>query len=215
MAGVETLEAELERQCSLSMKSIAANEPISPEAAKRAKAIISASLTAASNRDLVIWLARMHQLVRGGANAGEDDIKAQYAVYAEKLREYPADIVRATLDDWPNHSQFWPTWCELAKIMDPQVALRRAVLGALEHRALPKPDERASFIAELEKADPARAAILGGAPYTPPPKRHMTAPRPIAPQPTSEDPAEREAMRAAAAAKLRASIESEGEGPTP
>lgn len=180
----------------------------------KAKAIVSASLTPASDRDLLLWLAAMAQLIRLGA-IHEEDLQAKCLAYVAQLRAYPADIVRAALTEWPAKSQFWPTWCELKPMLDEKLAHREALIGALEHPALPAPDTKASWLRELERTDPARAAILGGAPYEPPMRRTASPPRPLATQGASEDPAEREAMRAAAAAKLRALIESEGEGATP
>lgn len=46
------------------------------------------------------------------------DLEAQLGLYARKLAEYPADVVRKVLTTQPNMSKWWPTWAELKDRLD-------------------------------------------------------------------------------------------------
>lgn len=56
-------------------------------------------------------------------------------VYARDLQEYPADVVRQVLRDWPNGSKWWPTWSELREKLEAGVRPRRLMRTMLEHKA--------------------------------------------------------------------------------
>ena len=104
-------------------------------------------------------LARLSQTVspRAESDAGAE---LQLAEYATRLRAYPADIVAATLDEWPNRSVFWPRWKELRDLLEPRLEDRLALLGLVSRLALGAPDEHAAWLADIERSDPERAAIL-------------------------------------------------------
>jgi hypothetical protein len=58
-------------------------------------------------------------------------VDLQLQVYADKLAEWPADVVRALLTRWPETSRFWPTWHECLTFMEPLTRKRRALLEVL------------------------------------------------------------------------------------
>lgn len=63
-----------------------------------------------------------------------DDMPNEVAtlrIYAEKLREYPADIVLDVLRSQPSHSKFWPAWQELQERLEWRAKRRRARRDAL------------------------------------------------------------------------------------
>lgn len=39
-------------------------------------------------------------------------------IYAEKLTNYPSNLVRTVLAEWPGQHVFWPTWRELQETLD-------------------------------------------------------------------------------------------------
>ena len=43
----------------------------------------------------------------------QDDLKFMLAIYADKLSEYPADVVMHVLKTQPSQSMWWPAWDEL------------------------------------------------------------------------------------------------------
>lgn len=64
---------------------------------------------------------------------GIEDVKMLTAIYAEKLSEYPADVVRYVLSEWPVDNTFWPSWHELHARLQPFTIRRRGMLKALEN----------------------------------------------------------------------------------
>lgn len=123
-----------------------------------ARSIIRSALQPAADRTTLVLLAKLSALVaqRADSDAGAE---VQLAAYAERLREYPADIVAEVLRDWPNRSQWWPTWFELRERLEPKLQRRLAMLEDIEaiERKLntpqiaPDPEAEARFTAEQER----------------------------------------------------------------
>lgn len=63
------------------------------------------------------------------------DLELSLKTYRAKLQRFPADAVRHVLTQLPEVSNYWPTWHELLMQLDPLVAKRQMVFGAL-HEAL-------------------------------------------------------------------------------
>lgn len=58
----------------------------------------------------------------------EGDIAHQMAIYAAKCQEYPAAAVLRAVRDWPNQSEFFPTWNALSAKMQLEAnAVRRQI----------------------------------------------------------------------------------------
>lgn len=71
--------------------------------------------------------------VRTTARAQDhDDLKLRLVVYAEDLSEYPADVARYALREWPKLSTWWPTTHDLVKLMERWTERRRMLLSTLE-----------------------------------------------------------------------------------
>lgn len=62
----------------------------------------------------------------------EESGAAMYALFEEKLRAYPADVVFEACDAWCNNEKFFPAWAELKEYLDRRVRKRRLMLAALE-----------------------------------------------------------------------------------
>lgn len=76
------------------------------------------------------------------------DLEAQLMLYARKLAEYPADVVRKVLTTQAEHCRWWPTWAELKERLDPLNPRRGAIQDALMKpqpapSTTPRPVERA------------------------------------------------------------------------
>jgi hypothetical protein len=59
------------------------------------------------------------------------DLEVQLMLYARKLAEYPADVVRKVLTTQAEHCRWWPTWAELKERLDPLNPRRGAIQDAL------------------------------------------------------------------------------------
>ena len=94
--------------------------------------------------------------VRAGST--DEDFKARMKIYARELERYPADIARDAIQGW--RGQFFPTWGELAAVIeaDNRLGRRRNVIAAFEEyirgdanpaRRIERPD--ASFIERMKQ----------------------------------------------------------------
>lgn len=94
--------------------------------------------------------------VRAGST--DEDFKARMKIYARELERYPADIARDAIQGW--RGQFFPTWGELAAVIeaDNRLGRRKNVILALEEfirgdvkpeREVKRPD--ASFIEQMRQ----------------------------------------------------------------
>lgn len=125
------LEVSLTQQCGLSIERGRLTTTTQPANLLKAKSLLLDALAPAKDRALIEALARMSTLV-ARRNAGDDDAELTLACYVERLREYPADLVLATIADWPNRSQWWPTWFELRERLEPKVRCRLRWLEDVE-----------------------------------------------------------------------------------
>lgn len=67
---------------------------------------------AATDSEMNAWLGEV-MLLTARRKEDDDDLAARLHVYTRRLSEYPKDMVRAVLREWPNRNKFFPTWCEL------------------------------------------------------------------------------------------------------
>jgi hypothetical protein len=72
-------------------------------------------------------LYELRVVTRGRVNRESGDDEAEAIIFTERLRQFPADIVLDALKNWPARSdgQWWPTWHDLHKIIEPQATARR------------------------------------------------------------------------------------------
>lgn len=82
-------------------------------------------------RETVKRLAEMRLLVRR-RNEANDDLDAQTALYASRLRKYPADVVSHVLTKWADREEWWPSWAEMKAQCDRHAKRRMALRRVLE-----------------------------------------------------------------------------------
>lgn len=72
-------------------------------------------------------LYELRVVTRGRVNREQSDDEAEAIIFTERLRQFPADIALDTLKNWPARSdgQWWPTWHDLHKVIEPQATARR------------------------------------------------------------------------------------------
>lgn len=113
------------------------------------------ALTPPTEGMLRAWLAELSILLpmRAG-EAGEQDLRLR--AYSDRLRPYPADIVRAALLDrvW----SFWPSWAELHPVLETCMATRRSAVAEVRAAALPPAAEVVPVRDEPAKDRAARRA---------------------------------------------------------
>jgi len=85
---------------------------------------IIAGLSAPAPQDKIIeWLTTCAVLT---AAPRDDDMTAEFRlrVFANELANYPGDIVRQTLADWPRKSKWFPAWRELQDVLEKHCGIR-------------------------------------------------------------------------------------------
>lgn len=98
---------------------------------------------AAARRALAPWLepvdadhamamlAEMSLLTKRAAT-DDDTSEATVRLYAQRLGQYPLDVVGHVLNDWTATKVFWPAWAELQERLDARMRNRRALWAALQ-----------------------------------------------------------------------------------
>lgn len=107
---------------------------VSPADAGRALAFVRQAQQPASLNEIMLLLARLKSMTVSGPQ-GAEDMKAQFAFYAEELLRYPADAVRHVLRTQPRVSKFWPAWCEIAERLEDATRERRRLQALLLHQS--------------------------------------------------------------------------------
>jgi hypothetical protein len=64
-----------------------------------------------------------------------DDIRATFAIYAQELAEFPADVVRKVLTTQHKISKWWPAWAELEDRLRFYARTRHNLHNALKQRS--------------------------------------------------------------------------------
>ena len=94
--------------------------------------LVNRAMMPASSREISVLLSELRAQcrTRGGESTG--DIVFQISVYARKLEDWPADVVRMVLRCWPEDRDFWPTWHELRDAMEPYTERRRGLVECMQ-----------------------------------------------------------------------------------
>lgn len=102
----------------------------------KALAMVGLAMTPMPAKDIAAALAKLRALTKTRAEAAID-MEIAVAAYADELRQYPADVVRETLTEWPRRTngQWWPSWHELDRILTTKADYRRAMKTAIELQA--------------------------------------------------------------------------------
>ena len=126
----DSLQASIKPELMLSLTSKVNNDfeltgytlgdDVSLEDIKDAIKAIDAHSHPLSNSEVVGLLQKLRLKV-SHRTTDQSDAGAILAVYAEDLRQYPADIVREVLTKYPETNIWWPSWSELAS--DPMCSI--------------------------------------------------------------------------------------------
>lgn len=100
-------------------------------------AVAERAAPALAHADILKELAKLSMLTRRKSE-GDDDVRLRLAAYADKLSAYPADAVLTALREWPDQSEWFPTWNELKERLGahagPRLFLRDRLRAALATR---------------------------------------------------------------------------------
>lgn len=105
--------------------------PVPDQDRSQALALVKQSLNPMAHTELAKMLVTMRVTTRSKAESSAL-VDLQLEVYAQKLQDWPADVVRSVLAAWPDTNVFWPSWAELVALMEPLTRKRRALLEVLE-----------------------------------------------------------------------------------
>lgn len=75
-----------------------------------------------------------------------EDLDAQLALYARKILEYPADVVRHVLSTQADMETFWPSWAELKDRLEMHTRRRRRLLEAIEKSPVRSPKQAEAVV---------------------------------------------------------------------
>lgn len=117
--------------------------------------VVEFGLRPAPESEVAQALLTLRILTRGRDRYEADDREAEAIVWLCQLRPFPADIVIATLKDWPSRpdGQWWPTWHDVHKVIDAATAARRMLAEHIRSGAcLPKPKPDAELPADDDAA---------------------------------------------------------------
>lgn len=114
--------------------------PMSEAIRSRCISHLEAFLSPMTDNEAIAMLTSLKLLT---VNRGEQgtDLGAQIKIYAQLLREYPADIVRHVLKSQARMSKWWPAWSELVERLEPLTKKRKALLKAFKEAQAPTPPE--------------------------------------------------------------------------
>lgn len=93
-----------------------------------AQSVMAGLMAPATADEIGLWLTEL-SMVTARRSEGAEEAALTLVAYTKRLRGYPGDIVRATLQDWSG--KWFPTWGELKEILDARVAPRTAIQTAL------------------------------------------------------------------------------------
>ena len=91
--------------------------------ADKVERIIEGLAAPASVARLTEWLTVCAALT---AAPRDDDMTSELRlrVYTERLSDFPGDVVRKVLADWPSQSKWFPVWAELEAAMNREMGVR-------------------------------------------------------------------------------------------
>jgi hypothetical protein len=127
----------------------------------RCSQTIAELLAPADEESILQWIACLGALVAKKDKDGEAaDI--ELLAYAQKLREWPGDVVRDVLNRYPDDHKWWPEWATLRALLA-EASAERMALAAAYRRWIEAPEfmARREGIAPPEPPKPSLPAITG------------------------------------------------------
>lgn len=85
--------------------------------------VIAGLMAPAPEESLVQWLSTMSVLMAKKDQA-EQVSELEVIAYAQKLREWPGDVVRVVLSRYPDEHKWWPEWFDLRNALKAEAASR-------------------------------------------------------------------------------------------
>lgn len=122
---------------------------------------IAELLAPADEETLITLLVRLGSLVAKKERDGETT-EIELLAYAQKLQEWPGDVVREVLNRYPDQHKWWPEWATLRGLLA-EAASERMALAEAYKRWLAAPEfmARREGIAPPEPPKPSMLAISG------------------------------------------------------
>jgi hypothetical protein len=123
---------------------------------------IAELLAPADEESLVAWIGRLGVLVAKKERDG-DVSELELIAYAQKLQEWPGDVVREVLNRYPDDHKWWPEWATLRALLA-EAAGERMALAAAYRRWIEAPEfmaRREGISAPPEPPKPSLPAITG------------------------------------------------------
>jgi hypothetical protein len=102
-----------------------------PDGLQSASELINAVRHPLPIEDIIAALTNVRVLTISRASTSED-LDLTLAAFADALSEFPADIVRKALRDWPQSHKYWPTLAEIRASMEPLLRERGMISDAIE-----------------------------------------------------------------------------------
>jgi hypothetical protein len=101
-----------------------------PDAERRAAIELAEQMLRPAGEEILITELGRLRAMTVSRDVGQD-LAMLFAIYADELRDYPADAIRDVLRAWPRAERFWPSAAELRERLDRLVKPRRALLAGL------------------------------------------------------------------------------------
>jgi hypothetical protein len=101
--------------------------------AQTARAVIDGLSAPAPREKIIEWLTVCAVKT---ASAKDDDMTSdlKLRVFADDLLQYPGDIVRHVLKEWPSRSKWFPVWKELEDQVQEMAGLRPQIVDKVRSR---------------------------------------------------------------------------------
>lgn len=101
-----------------------------PDAERRAAIELAEQMLRPAGEEILITELGRLRAMTVSRDVGQD-LAMLFAIYADELRDYPADAIRGVMRAWPRGERFWPSAAELRERLDRLVKPRRALLAGL------------------------------------------------------------------------------------
>lgn len=127
----------------------------------RCSQTIAELLAPADEESILQWVGCLGALVAKKDKDGEAaDI--ELLAYAQKLREWPGDVVRDVLNRYPDDHKWWPEWATLRALLA-EASAERMALASAYRRWIEAPEfmARREGIAPFEPPKPSMLVISG------------------------------------------------------
>jgi hypothetical protein len=106
--------------------------PVDADALQQMRRALADALVPAPGPMIAKEIARLGMVCKVRAEE-VDEIKLRIGVFADELREYPADVLVDACRFWGRTEKFFPAWSELKDLLDVRVKRRKRLAAAVGH----------------------------------------------------------------------------------